>query len=193
MPSNIEMNNHRSTITSEPRALARAVTRREPRALARAVMGISVILTSGCQLMVNPFRDELAGRQEITTASVDGARAAITAPTVRQRDYAAFELQPENEGITHGPLYFEDSSEDKGSDDGRFAWTGEDYLHLFYWRGRFLVNTVFFPVSAVATPPWTVMESDGRISRQSLGFDYDAERRIEPAVAEPVDAVSAGG
>ena len=96
------------------------------RALARAVIGASVLFATGCQLMVNPFRDELAGRQEMTTASVEGARAAKTTPTVRQRDYAPFELHAENMGVTHGPLYFEDSSEDKGSEDGRFAWTGED-------------------------------------------------------------------
>jgi len=161
------------------------------RALARLL--VSTVVLSGCQLMVDPFRDELEGRQEMTTASVEGVRAAQTTPTVRQRDYATFELRAEDEGVTHGPLYFEDSSEDRGSDDGRFAWTGEDYLHLFYWRGRFLVNTVFFPVSAVATPPWTVMESDGRISRQSLGFEYDATRCAEPQVDEPTDAVSTGG
>jgi len=154
---------------------------------------VSTVMLSGCQLMVNPFRDELAGRQEMTTASVEGARAAKTTPTVRQRDYAPFELHAENMGVTHGPLYFEDSSEDKGSEDGRFAWTGEDYLQLFYWRGRFLLNTLFFPVSAVVTPPWTVMESDGRISRHALGFDYDAKRLVEPPVDEPTDAVSAGG
>jgi len=156
-------------------------------------MGASVLFAAGCQLMVNPFRDELAGQPEVTTASVEGARAAKTTPTVRQRDYTPFELCAEHEGVTHGPLYFEDSSEDKGSDDDRFAWTGEDYLQLFYWRGRFLLNTVFFPVSAVVTPPWTVMESDGRISRHSLGFDYDATRWAEPTIDKPTDVVSAGG
>jgi hypothetical protein len=122
--------------------------------------------------MVKPFRDELAGQQQMTTASVEGARAAKTTPTARQRDYDLYELHAEKMGVTHGPLY---------------------YLQLFYWRGRFLLNTVFFPVSAVVTPPWTVMESDGRLSRQALGYDHDAERWVEPPVDEPTDAVSAGG
>jgi len=181
MPSNIEMNNR------QPFALPK------PRALARAVLGTSVIFATGCQLMVNPFRDELEGRQEMATASVEGVRAAKTTPSVRQRGYASFELRSEDLGVTHGPLYFEDPFEDKGSEDGRFAWTGEDYLQIFYWRGRFLLNTVFFPVSAVVTPPWTLMESDGRLSRQSLGYDHDAKRWVEPPVDEPTDAVSAGG
>jgi len=143
--------------------------------------------------MVNPFHDELAGQQAVTTASVEGARAAKTTPTVRQRDYPTVELRPEAEGVTHGPLYFEDPFEDKGSEDGRFAWTGEDYLQMFYWRGRFLLNTFFFPVSAVVTPPWTIMESDGRLSRQALGYDHDAERAAEPAQDERINAVAAGG
>ena len=181
MPSNTEMSNGR--IQSLP----------EPRALARGIMGAFVLFATGCQLMVNPFRDELAGQQGTTTASVEGARAAMTTPTVRQRGYEPFELHAEDEGVTHGPLYFEDPFEDKGSVDGRFAWTGEDYLQMFYWRGRFLLNTVFFPVSAVVTPPWTVMESDGHLSRQALGYDHDAERWVGPPADEPIDATSAGG
>lgn len=150
-------------------------------------------LTGGCQLMVDPFKDELAGRQVMSTASVEGAREAKTTPTVRQRDYTPFELHAEAGDVTHGPLYFEDPFEDKGSEDDRFAWTGEDYLQMFYWRGRFLLNTAFFPVSAVVTPPWTVMESDGRLSRQALGYDHDAERWIEPEAGQSTEADSAGG
>ncbi len=178
MPSNIEMNRHRV-----PLAASRPVI----------VLLATTISLSGCQLMVNPFRDELEGRQEMTTASVEGARAAEATPSIRQRDFARVELRPENMDVTHGPLYFEDPFEDKGSEDGRFAWTGEDYLQMFYWRGRFLLNTVLFPVSAVVTPPWTVMESDGRLSRQALGYDHDAERWVEPPADDPTPTVSAGG
>ena len=181
MPSNIEMNNW--------------VIHRVPRTACPPVLGVIVFvaLAGGCQLMVNPFKDEFAGQQATTTASVEGARAAKTTPTVRQLDYAPVELRAEADGVTHGPLYFEDPFEDKDSEDGRFAWTGEDYLQIFYWRGRFLLNTVFFPVSAVVTPPWTVMESDGRLSRQALGYDHDAERWVEPAVDKSTEADSAGG
>lgn len=34
---------------------------------------------------------------------------------------------------------------------------------------------MLLPASAVVTPPWTVMVSDGQISRQLLGYDHDAE------------------
>lgn len=181
MSSNTEMNNR--------------VNHRAPRAACPPVLSVVLFaaFAGGCQLMVNPFKDELAGQRVMTTASVEGARAATVTPTVRQRDYTPFELHAEPDGVTHGPLYFEDRFEDKGSEDGRFAWTGEDYWQLFYWRGRFLLNTVFFPVSAVVTPPWTVMESDGRLSRQELGYDHDAERWVEPEEEQPTEADSAGG
>ncbi|MFH1109258.1 MAG: hypothetical protein V1790_08700 [Planctomycetota bacterium] len=151
-------------------------------ALCVAVFGAVV---GGCQLMVNPFHDELAGPQQMTTPSVEGARAATAAPSLRQRGYAPVEIHAENGAVTHGPLYFEDPFEDKGSEDGQFAWTGEDYLQAAYWRGRFLVNTLLFPISAIVTPPWTVMESDGHLSRQALGMDHDAQRAAEASSAAP--------
>jgi len=143
--------------------------------------------------MVDPFRDELAGKQAITTASVESVRSLHLIPTVRQRDYTPVELLAEPDEVTHLPLYFEDTFEDCGSDDGQFAWTGMDYWHLFYWRGRFLFDIVAFPVNAVVTPPWTVMESDGRLSRRVWGCDFDSKRSAEPAANEPVEADSTGG
>jgi hypothetical protein len=52
-----------------------------------------------------------------------------------------------------------------------------------YSYGRYYLNLVALPVSAVVTPPWTAMESDGRLSEQLLGYDHDAtplSRRIQP-------------
>jgi len=157
------------------------------RAACLPVLGVVVLasLAGGCQLMVNPFHDELAGPQQMTTPSVEGARAAPTVPSLRQRGYAPVDIHAENGAVTHGPLYFEDPFEDKGSEDGQFAWTGEDYLQAAYWRGRFLVNVLLFPISAIVTPPWTMMESDGRLSRQALGMDHDARRAVDAAAAAP--------
>jgi len=143
--------------------------------------GVAMFLSSGCQLIVNPFADELAGEQRVTTASVDGALAATTTPRVATPRHPGAvtptEVRPQEGTVTHGPLYFEDSFEDEGSDNNRFAWTAEDYSHTFYWRSRFLLNIVLFPISAVVTPPWAVMESDGYPSRRTLGRDHDAQRQ----------------
>ena len=137
---------------------------------------IACVVSMGCAkcLRVNPFQDELADMPRVTTPSVETARAADVQPTQNRRDWASFTLQAADGTVHHGPLYFEDPFEDKGSDDGKLAWTGEDYLQFFYWRGRYIVNLIAFPVSAVVTPPWTVMESDGYLSCQALGCDHDA-------------------
>ncbi len=130
----------------------------------------------GCSLMVCPFHDEFVVHPvDTTTGSVNGVRGSGLAAALRERGHEPTERHAESGTVTHGPLYFEDPFEDKGSEDGQFAWTGEDYLQIFYWRGRFLLNGIAFPVSAVVTPPWTVMCSDGRLSRQALGYDHDAE------------------
>jgi hypothetical protein len=201
MLSNTEMNDRdvASPLVGDARR-APAEKGGVPRAAYPPVLAllVSAVLQSGCQLMVNPFKDELVGPPSATTASVDGVRAANAAPSVRQRGYAPVEIHAESGAVTHGPLYFEDPYEEKGSADGQFAWTREDYFQAAYWRGRFLVNVLLFPISAIVTPPWTVMESDGRLSRQALGMDHDAQRAAEASSAAPPHhdegaAVQAGG
>lgn len=150
------------------------------RSLLAAATLVSLTLgTSGCQLLVDPFTDELAGRPPVTTPSVRVANQAHAEESiVMQRPSEPCRVPAKDGTVTHGPLYFEDPFEDKGSEDGKFAFTCEDYLQMVYWRGRFLLNAVLFPVSSIVTPPWVVMASDGRLSRQALGFDHDAERWV---------------
>jgi hypothetical protein len=136
----------------------------------------AALLLTGCQLMVNPFTDELASQRAVSTASSEGARAAQVNPTVLRRPYESTVIRPQDGTVTHGPLYFEDPFEDEGSEDGRFAWTGEDYLQVFYWRGRFLLNGVLLPLSAVVAPPWCIMASDGELNRRAFGEKHDARR-----------------
>ena len=144
--------------------------------LAAPSLILMAICASGCQLLVNPFTDELANRPAVTTPSVQVAREARVERAVLHRTYKPIEVAVVDGAVTHGPLYFEDPFEDKGSQDGKCAWTGEDYLYLLYGPGRFSLNSVLFPVSAMVTPPWVVMASDGRLSQQALGMDHDAER-----------------
>lgn len=136
----------------------------------------------GCQLMVDPWHDETMLQPPVTTASADLARAAEiketkeTEETVRPRDFPAATVCAADGAVTHGPLYFEDPTEDSGSEDGAFAWTGEDYWQWLIGPGRFLVNTFAVPVSMVVAPPWTVMSSDGEPSRTVAGHTHDASR-----------------
>ncbi len=168
----------------------------EPRVSARAVLVLAAgtwLLLPGCQLMVRPFHDEFVVHPvSSTTASVDGIRAADTHPVIRERGHAQTLRRSEDGTVTHGPLYFEDPYEGTGSDDGQFAWTGEDYFQIPYWRARFLLNAIAFPVSAVVTPPWTVMESDGRLSRRAWGEDHDAQRCVDRPVKNTSEDATVG-
>jgi len=143
-------------------------------------MGVA-FFSAGCQLAVNPFKDELVDQRNITTASVDGIRATEREYTPRHATGASWEIRPEDGTVAHYPLYFEDPYESSGSEDGKFAWTWEDYWQILYWRGRFAVNFLILPVTAVMTPPWTVMASDGYLSPRAFGEKHDAAVWKAPA------------
>jgi len=132
------------------------------------------LATCGCQHLINPFVDDLPATAEVTTASVEGVRAAqADRPGPAPRDFADFHLEAQSGTVDHWPLWWEDPFEDQGSEDDRFAWTEEDYFTIAYGPARFILNTVVCPVSAVVTPPGTVLCSDGELSRQPLGYDHD--------------------
>lgn len=152
---------------------------------------LSLCLAAGCQHMNNPFLDDLPATSEVTTASVEGARAAPTLPSVPRRDFAALRVDPQDGTVDHWPLWWEDPFEDKGSQDGRFAWTEEDYFCFAYGPGRFILNTMAFPVSAWVTKPATVTCSDGKLSRQKLGYDHDAVP-CPGGTAPPIDILEVG-
>ncbi len=157
-----------------------------------ALIAAWAIGCGGCQHMVNPFVDDLPVTSELTTASVAGARIAAVQPTLPRREFAAVPVGPQDGTVDHWPLWWEDPFEDKGSDDDQFAWTAEDYLAMCYSPGRFLVaNTFFFPLSACVTKPLTIMCSDGRLSRQALGYDHDAIP-CPGGTAPPIDILEVG-
>jgi hypothetical protein len=148
------------------------------RLLSMALATSLLVSLAGCELAINPFDDELAGRQEVTTPSVEGARKAEVTPIVLVReDQEAKTIAAKDGTVAHRPLYFEDPSDEQGSNDGRFAWTAEDYWYFLSWRARFLLNGIFFPVSFVDTPPWQVMESDGIPSRTICMGEVDSQPR----------------
>lgn len=137
---------------------------------------ILIGLVTGCAHSSNPWRDDLAARETATTASVQVARAVSAEGTRPDRGFVQLTIAPTSGAVTHGPSYWPDPYEDQGSDDGQFCWTGEDYWAAYYGIACNLVNTVLMPLSAVLTPPGTVMVSDGFSERQSLGQYRDPER-----------------
>ncbi len=169
----------------------RSTIRQKSRA---TVLAAVLAAAPGCSEIVNPWADDVPRADVVTTASVEGVRAAredMERPAQRVVGAERMQIRPEDGTVTHWPLWWEDPFVDKGSQDGLFAWTAEDYLAMPYGLGRNLVNTMGFPISAVVQPPWTVMGSDGTLSRQALGYDHDAEPRpggVEP----PTDVLEIG-
>jgi len=160
-----------------------------------AVLG-TILVSAGCHPQACPFYDPYAHCAAVTTASSEGAMAAETTQRQDHRSFDTVTVAPMSGAVTHGPLYFEDGFGDFITDDGTFAWTGEDFVYIFTWRGRFLANILFYPISLINTPPWQVMTSDGAASREVLWISHDAQPVATaccgcvttPPGAEPVDA-----
>jgi hypothetical protein len=155
-----------------------------------ALVGAAVLVAPGCSELLAPWADDLPTADDVTTPSVEGVRAADQQPAQRTASLEPARIEPQSGTVTHWPLWWEDPFVDRGSEDGQFALTGEDYIAFPYGLGRFILNTMAFPVSAAVTPPGTIMASDGVVSRQALGYDHDAERW--PGSMVPIDILEVG-
>lgn len=165
------------------------------------VVGAAVLVAAGCAHINNPWVDSGSLiNNEMTTPSTEGylSRAGQSGPINQlQRSWARSEVYRENGAVSHWPLWFEDPFENKGNairpaaemdePDREFAWNCADYLHIPYGPGRMIfVNAVGVPISAVVTPPGTLMESDGYIDKGLVWHDHDA-KRSDSATREPPD------
>ena len=120
---------------------------------------------------INPWRDDSIGPTAWTTPSEQGVLAAGHQPAIRHRDVPPAYAPLASSGVPHYPLWWEDPFEDKGDEDGKFAWTLMDYFALPYSYGRSHLNTLALPLSAIVTPPFTPMVSDGLVGP---GPNHDA-------------------
>lgn len=152
----------------------------------------------GCAHINNPCKDSGAAIDaDMTTPSAAGYQGRAEFGRAARRDWAPAEVRYENGAVSHWPLWFEDPFEDKGNrfrpvedrdaPDVEFALNWVDYLHMGYGPARmFFVNTVGWPISAMVTPPGTLLESDGRIDKGLLCYDHDA-KRSDSVAREPPD------
>ena len=161
-----------------------------------AVGALAVVL-SGCAQLNNPYKDSSAAIDaEMTTASAEGYKGKAEFPSTLRRTWKLVDARYENGAVTHWPLLFEDPFETKGNSfvapedrdapDNVFAWNALDYFHFVYGPGRIFLNFLGISGTLVATPPGLVMESDGRIEKGLLGYDYDP-RRSDLSTREPPD------
>ena len=150
------------------------------------------IAMCGCSEYVNPWFDEMVSHDYVTTASVEGVRSVSQPIEPVSRSFQPTLVSPQDGTVGHFPLGWEDPFEDRGSDDGQFAWTAEDYFAMPYGYGRFIVNTIGVPASLIVQAPVPLMGSDGITSRQLLGYDHDAEWLPAGRSATPPDVLEIG-
>lgn len=138
---------------------------------------------------VNPWQDDSMPPATWNTPSFEGIEAADKKPVLREREIAEtrIDYQP---AVPHYPLGWEDPFETVIGRDGQYAWTWVDYVGMPYGLGRFIVNTIGFPVTVVVYPPGTSMLSNGVILE---GREFDSVRGKSPdPVGERSDFGSPG-
>lgn len=157
----------------------------------RATVFVSLtvlVMLAGCASVPNQWRDDgPAMQQDWMTPTEADVRARFEPSVTAQRDWPQAHVIIASGAVTHWPLYFEDPFVDKGSGNGPFDEMGtgrneyrvgwQDCVAPLYCYARYTMNWLALPFfSAPATPPWTLMESDGHLSKQALGYDHDAAR-----------------
>lgn len=146
----------------------------------------ATVLLSGCtSASPNQYVDDSpATVMEWNSPTATKVLGETEARELKTREFMPLHVATSPQAVTHWPLYFEDPFVDKGDgrtgfDEHRLGW--EDWVAMPYGYSRYTVNWLFLPVSMVVTPPWTLMESDGRLSQQLLGADHDATKSTRSA------------
>ena len=143
-------------------------------------LGLLGILATGCAHIPNQWREDGPSTQEswVSPTARDVCQKYAPAPQ-QHRDWEPTTCHAACGAVTHWPLYMEDPFVDKGhgrEGDNKYHIGWEDYVAMPYVYARYTLNWLMLPVSAIVTPPCTVMVSDGEISKQILWYDHDAER-----------------
>lgn len=155
-------------------------------------------LTGGCQHLIKPHVDETVLGDDITTATAETIRREVEQPesraqVSRREHWPQLVAIGHSGSVTHWPLWYEDPFEDRGSEDGRFAWTWQDYLAAPASTGRWVVNALALPVTAALIPGVTLMSSDGVLSWRVIGHTHDARRGPGSDVGETESLSVRGG
>jgi hypothetical protein len=137
----------------------------------------------GCTYVPNQFKEQgPSTTMDWNSPTATDICAHYQPAAQRHRDWPAQYVDPDSGEVSHLPLYFEDPFVDKGSGrtdetDPHNVYRGgwEDYVAMPYGLARFTGNWLLLPASMVVTPPWTILVSDGKLSKQLLGYDHDAE------------------
>ncbi len=144
---------------------------------------LTALMLAGCAYVPNWFKEDGPSVDMAwDSPSATDIKAKYQSAAPQNRGGQRITLAPSDGAVKHWPLYFEDPFIDKGhgrTDETHprnvFHACAEDYIAMPYSPARFIGNLALLPASAIVTPPITVQESDGKLSRQLLGYDHDAE------------------
>lgn len=193
MRSNIQAMNKGAQVDTQARR--REAKHLDPRACLRVLVP-SCLALAGCTHVPNQFVED--GPTTSGALESDAARdlyARYQPAPNRERGWTQTSTAAQSGTVYHWPLYTEDPFEDKGTDrpDGpnKYHLGWEDYVAMPYGFSRWVLNVMAMPVSMAVQPPWKLMESDGVLSKQCLGYDHDATEAEETAV--PTSAPSEPG
>ena len=146
---------------------------------------------AGCSHVENQWREDGPSfGADLRTPTEIEIRDENEPSIIRRRAWESYALMTADGRVSHFPLHFEDPFEDRGADalcptSDEYKLRATDIVAVPWSYGRYWLNILGYPVSLVVTPPWTLMESDGELSRQALGYDHDATR-ADPREALPV-------
>lgn len=168
------------------------------RTLAVATMLLNLGLAAGCHYAVNHYRESGPSTEmSWDSPTAQEIRARMEPAQLAHRDWPQTNVALVSGAVGHYPLYFEDPFVDKGhgrsdaSDPHNIYHLGwEDWIAFPYSYARYTANWLLLPVSAIVTPPWMPMESDGELSRQALGYDHDARPMVPWPGFEPLPAAT---
>jgi len=148
----------------------------------------AVCAVTGCSELINPWSDSVPEPGPAPTASARVARRAGGGPVRPTRGFDRAVVSAQSGEVSHYPLWMQDPYEEFGSDDGRFAWTWEDYVGMPYGLSRFIVNTIGVPISAALYPPVPLRGSDGVIRNEP----HDARWLAAGGTTVPPDWLEVG-
>jgi len=146
-------------------------------------------LVAGCAHVPNQWVEDGPATRELweSPSARDILQRQRSQLQPKPRWDAELTLAAADGSVTHWPLYFEDPFVDKGhgrSGLNKYHLGWEDVVASVYGYARHTLNWLLLPASVAVEPPWTLMVSDGELSRQPFGrIDHDAAvaRRVRPA------------
>ena len=138
---------------------------------ALVIVSSAMLAAAGCATTKGLAVDGHSRPLSITTASADAVRAAnVSRKSNPEPRGTRFHASPKSGSVTHTPVYFRSNTENPAGNDRRDDLSGADYLEWISETARFLISIASHPVDVLITPPWTLMESDGKhVRRAALG------------------------